>query len=47
MVYFQLVFELRYSHLLQVNFPFLYALKPQVFLTFSGGIEMEKWPEIG
>ena len=33
---FQLVFELVYSYLLQVNFPFLYPLNPQSFLRFQG-----------
>ena len=34
----------------QVNVPFLYAFETSEnwrFLTFSGGIEMENWPETG
>ena len=45
MIDFQLVFELVYFYLLQVKFPFLYTLNPE-FFTFSGGIEMEQWPDM-
>ena len=39
--------EKRMINPFQANAPFLYPLKTSGFLTFSGRIEGEHWPEMG